>query len=315
MLRQAYWVVALAALIASPAAAQSLEEEQASMEDEGGGGLDSPDGDGGAAPADDAASDAEAPARLDDEQADVEDEGFDQDEPVVDTSSPVELEDTDYFFLGAMARGVIIPGFIQGLFTEGGFDGINPGFGLSFNWRRNNFTVGANVWWNGAAGDGYFRGPGDPATEQEYVQVDLGVIFVNAELMWSFPLTDWLAFELGFDIGIGFIYGNLTRTEAYESSPGAEDWQPCAGPGDPNGGAYCESPPAPDPCYNNSGGHYNCEEANWFSEGGDVPFVVPWISLPHLAVRIKPVRQVQIRIDGGYGIYNFFFGGSVYYGF
>ena len=42
---------------------------------------------------------------------------------------------------------------------------------------------------------------------------------------------------------------------------------------------------------------------------------MPWVTLPHLAVRFKPIHQLQIRIDGGYGLYNFFFGGSVAYGF
>lgn len=309
MLRKLGFILACA-LFASPAAAQSLEEEQAAMEgDEGssGGGLDSP-GD-----AEEPPPEGGSPSRLDDEQAELE-HGTPEDEPVVDTTSPVELEDTDYFFLGAFGRGVIIPGFIQGLFVEGGIDAFNPGVGLTFNWRRNQFNVIANVWWNNAVGDGYFRANGDPPEEQEYIDVDLGVIFINAEFMWSFPLTDWFAFELGFDLGFGFIYGDLVRNEAYESSRGAEDWQPCDGPGDPAGGAYCP-PRAPDPCYDNNGGHYDCREPNWFTDGGDTPFIFPWVTLPHLAIRIKPVHQFQIRIDGGYGLYNFFFGGSLSYGF
>jgi len=32
-------------------------------------------------------------------------------------------------------------------------------------------------------------------------------------------------------------------------------------------------------------------------------------------VRIKPIKQIQIRLDGGYGLYSFFFGGSLSYGF
>ena len=46
-----------------------------------------------------------------------------------------------------------------------------------------------------------------------------------------------------------------------------------------------------------------------------ISFAASSVTLPHVAVRIKPVRQFQIRIDGGYGLYNFFFGGSIYYGF
>lgn len=227
---------------------------------------------------------------------------------------PAEDENVDYFFLGAFYRHVMIPGFIQQLFVDGGIDADNPGTGLTFNWRKNNFNVIASVWWNQANGSGYFRAVGDPRTDTEHIQAHMGVVFVNAEFLWSFPITDWFAFELGFDLGVGFIYGGVTRTEAYESSPGADDWQPCTGPGQAGTGAYCE-PPAPEPCWDNNGGHYQCTEPNWTTGGGDVPIVIPWVAAPHVALRFKPIRQLQIRVDGGYGLYNFFVGASASYGF
>lgn len=236
------------------------------------------------------------------------------------SSDPFEEENVDYFFLGAFYRHVIIPGFVQQLFVDGGIDGSNPGVGITFNYRKNQFNVNVDLWWNNAEASGYFRGLGDPRKDTEFVQVHMGVIFVTAEFLWSFPITDWFAFELGFDLGFGFVYGGLTRTEAYESSDGAGDWRPCERPGqDPNG--YCERDVAPDPCWANAGGHYRCTEPNWTSrdpasgDTGQVPVIVPWVSLPHIALRFKPIRQLQIRIDGGYGLYNFFVGGSVAYGF
>jgi len=325
MARQALLGTLLCTLVACPAAAQEgLDDEAVGAGDDGvddAGADEMPDeapplegpADGSLEAEQAAMEEEEEPlALLGDEQARLEEEA--PAEQFVDSTDPREVEDTDYFFLGAMGRGVIIPGFVQELFVEGGIDGFNPGAGLSFNWRRNNFNVVANVWWNNAVADGYFRANGDPRIEQEFIDVDLGVLFVNAEFLWSFPLTDWLAFEIGFDLGFGFIYGSLVRTEAYESSPGQGDWQPCEGSGMPNN-EYCNDTPAPDPCYDNNGGHFQCEEPNWFTEGGDTPFLFPWVALPHLAVRIKPIRQIQIRIDGGYGLYNFFFGGSVSYGF
>ena len=244
---------------------------------------------------------------------------------VRDANDPHEEANTDYFFIGAFYRHVIIPGFIQQLFVDGGIDGSNPGVGLTFNWRKNDFNVIANVWWNNAEASGYFRALGDPRTDTEFIQAHMGVVFVNAEFMWSFPITDWLAFELGFDLGFGFIYGGLTRTEAYESrnasGTGQGDWQACNDVGNPNA-EYCEGPRLPpETCWANPGGHYQCTEPNWTTrdsatgDTGQVPVIFPWISLPHLAIRIKPIRQVQIRIDGGYGLYNFFFGGAVSYGF
>lgn len=264
-----------------------------------------------AAPADD-----ESPGLIGDEQAELEEEAAP--EPTRSGTDPFEEVDQDYFFLGAFYRQVIIPGFIQELFVNGGIDGFNPGVGLQFLWRKNNFNVSANVWWNNAQGEGFFRASGDPPTDQEFIEANLGVVFVNAEFMWSFPITDWFAIELGFDLGVGFIYGDLVRTEAYETERGSEEFVECSGPGDPNapGPGYCEPAiPPSQPCYDTNGGHYDCVEPNWFTDGGDVPFVMPWVTLPHIAIRFKPIHQLQIRIDGGYGLYNFFFGGGVSYGF
>lgn len=287
------------ALGSSTALAQTLEEEQAAAA-----------GDDEAPPSGDADGD-----RLDDEQAEVQDET--PRERFRDSTDPFEAQGQDYFFLGAFFRWVTVPGAIQQLFVAGGIDGNNPGTGLSFNWRKDNFNIVANVWWNNAVAEGYFRANGDPREDTEFIDVDLGLVFINAEFLWSFPLVDWFAIELGFDLGIGFIYGDLVRTEAYETAIGADDFQPCSGPGDPNDvtGRYCEGPPAPDPCYNNSGAHYNCREANWTSPGGDVPIVFPWIALPHFALRFKPIHQLQIRIDVAYNLYAISFGAGLWYGF
>lgn len=311
------------------ATAQSLEDEQAAMGDEGdaAGAGNAPADEGTDAPAEGATAEEggieaeqaamaaeEEPERLGDEQAEIADEEVR--EEYRDSTDPRELENTDYFFLGAFGRAVIIPGFIQSLFVDGGIDGFNPGTGLTFNWRRNNFNIVANVWWNNAQGDGFFRASGDPRTDTEFIDVDLGVIFINAEFLWSFPVVDWFAVELGFDLGFGFIYGTLVRTEAYETTTGAGDWRRCTGPGDPATGGYCEAAvPTSENCYDANGGHYNCSEPNWFTEGGDTPFIFPWVGLPHIALRFKPVHQFQIRVDGGYGLYSFFFGGSLSYGF
>jgi hypothetical protein len=219
-------------------------------------------------------------------------------------TDPYERENTDYFFLGAMYRHVFIPSFIQRVAPiEEGIDADNPGVGLTFTYRRNNFGVTANAFWNGAQGQGFYRESGDPRTDTEHIIADMGVIFLSAEFMWSFPIVEWFAIELGFDLGFGFVYGTIVRTEAYESSPGAGDWRRCNGPTNPNA-QYCEA----------TGGHYGVTEPNWLNNG-DIPVIVPWISVPHIALRFKPIRQIQIRIDGGWGIYNFFAGGSISYGF
>jgi hypothetical protein len=266
------------------------------------------------------APDRDGPSELDDEQAELEITA--EVEAQRSTTDPFEEEDEDYFFLGAFGRVIFVPRFIQNVFIEDGVDATNPAAGLEFTYRRNQFNVIVNAWWANAAAEGFFRANGDPITDQEFVDVQLQAVFVSASLMWGIPLTDWLAFEVGVDIGIGAVFGDMYRTEAYVGSDG--EFAPCAGPGDPgmgnsdtNGG--CEEGPAsvgPEtPCVDGQG-HYGCREPQWTDDpGGDVPIIFPWFALPRLALRIKPIRQLQIRIDGGYNLWGFFVGGSAAFGF
>lgn len=294
-------VMALALAMAAPAAAQTLEEEQAELEGEGDAnddtGADLDDGE------------EEGPDLLGDEQAQLQ--YTTEDEVARSSTDPFEVPDQDYFFLGAFGRWYGIPRFLQNLFIEDGVDANNPGVGLEFTWRKNNFSVGGQVWWALAQGEGFYRASGDPLDEQEFIDIDLGVVFVSATFLWAFPFTDWFALELGFDLGVGFIYGDLVRTEAH-GGPG--NWEACNGPGDPDP-AFCEDNVAPDPCWDTEGGHYACNEPNWLTSGGDVPFIFPWIALPHVALRFKPISQVQLRVEGGYNVWGFFAGGSAAYGF
>ncbi|MGF1465063.1 MAG: hypothetical protein ACFCGT_02915 [Sandaracinaceae bacterium] len=263
------------------------------------------------------AEEEEQSVLLGDEQADLE--YTTPEEEVRSSTDPFEAQDESYFFLGAFGRWVGMPRFLQNVFIDGGVDANNPGVGLDFTWRKNQFSVGAQVWWMNGQGTGFYRLTNDPIDETEFIDADLGVIFVNATFLWAFPFTDWFAFELGFDVGLGFVYGDLMRTEAYPTNYPADQTGPpysvCNGPGDPESGQFCEPDVAPTPCHQNLGGHYGpCNEPSWIN-GGDRPLIWPWISLPHLALRFKPVRQLMIRIDGGYAIWGFFAGGSASYGF
>ena len=57
-------------------------------------------------------------------------------------------------------------------------------------------------------------------------------------------------------------------------------------------------------------------EKNWFdSPGGSVPTVFPWLSLPILGFRFKPIKELEMRVNGGFSITGFFFNLAAYYGF
>ncbi len=91
-------------------------------------------------------------------------------------SARPELPDHDYFAVGLVYRQVFIPSFIQNLFVHSSLDASNPGRGLQFNYRRNNFNIIVDAWWNKAGGTGAFRGLGadhPPTGRPEIVAVNI----------------------------------------------------------------------------------------------------------------------------------------------
>ena len=309
----------------SLASAQSLEEEQQA--------------EAAASPSTSTAT-VEAPAvshELTDDQAVLEEHvGV---ERATDAFDPTERPDTDYFFFGAFARGVIVPEFIQQIFVQtepGQFSGgtpLNMGAGAYFNYRRNGFNITAEAWYLGFGTSGYYHGIGAADTEYERIQSTMGAVFGSFLFGWSFDVTNWFAIDLGFGLGFGGLVGNLTRDEAYRD-PATRELRTCRGPNDTSdtSGTYCEAGVEvrdsagriPD---NQAGGTYQSlrtgdptvdgrNGANpWYFGGGGVPPMFFWLDLPRVGIRIKPIHQVQIRIDGGYNLYGFNFGGSLGYGF
>lgn len=215
--------------------------------------------------------------------------------------SPHEEENKPYYFLGARFRLLWIPTFLVNLFADvedwGG--AINPGTGLEFTYRKNNFDIVTALWWQGfSSTPGYMKGQGDQRTEMEHIDPKLNAFYLSADFIWSHPFNDVLAFTYGAGVGVGIVTGSLTRTEAFYQG---SSWHKCSGAGsgegpDPN---YCEA----------EGGQYGVDENG---SGGDVPPVVPWIALD-LGLRIKPHRNFMMRVDLGVGL-GFFLGVSGNYG-
>lgn len=309
------WVLSLALLAPSMsvASAQSLEEEMAATE-------------GGES------AEAEAPPRegvvttlsrgstdLDDDQAELEEVA--PVEAADDGISPGERADTDYYFLGAFFRTLIVPDFIQGLFVAyEGNSAVNFGGGAYFGWRRNGFNVVAEVWYAGFGHQGFYHGSGADDSEYESIDSRLGVVFGSFLFGWTIPVTEWLGIDIGFGLGIGGMTGSLIRQEAYRDSG---ELRECTGP---NVGAmdpYCEEPVemvGPNGRLDGTrirGGTYQRETGSnpfYFGDGG-VPPMFFWLDLPRIGVTIRPIRQLQLQINGGYNLYGFNVGASAGYGF
>jgi hypothetical protein len=250
-------------------------------------------------------------AELSDEQHSTEAE-YGTGEEGRSSTDPFEDPHEAYYFVGAFYRHMIIPEFMLNLFLDEGSGSDFPAFGADVTYRKDGFDIVGSLWLARAEGQGAMRASGDPVQDTEFVETDLWVVFLSGTFLWSTSFNDWFAIEYGLGVGIGFVIGDVYRTEAYPGSDG--DYVPCARPGDPANPSYCEAPgiEAPNQCQDGAG-HYGCNEGKW-SDGGDVPNVVPWLAIPHLALRFKPIKQVMIRVEGGFGL-GFFAGASAAYGF
>ncbi len=315
------------------ARAQSLEEEQGAADVAAHDG--SSDGDEASATA---GTSSTSSVELSDEQANYEERTGGQAALGPSSTDPRELADTDYFFLGAFARGVIVPTFMQGLFVQysagrgSSGDPVNGGVGAQFTWRRNGFNVTIEAGYLGFGAQGFYRGMDAADTEFEFIDSSLGMVFGSFLFGWGVEVTDWFAFEIGLGLGFGGVVGDLYRTEAYRES-GTGTLAACNGPAAPVSGDYCEgslelrSSQGRLDANRQRGGTYqhlrtgdptmdsrNGPNPFYFGDGG-VPPLFFWMDLPRIGLRFKPIHQVQLRIDGGYNLYGFNFGGSVAYGF
>jgi len=55
------------------------------------------------------------------------------------------------------------------------------------------------------------------------------------------------------------------------------------------------------------------KEKSWFN-GGSKPALFPWISIPQIGLRIKPIKQFVARVGLGFALTGFWFGISGQYG-
>jgi hypothetical protein len=282
--------------------ADGYEEPPPDTSTETGGGVATP-------------SEAASNVELSDAQHDTEAEYGTGDEGRSSTD-PFEDPHEAYYFVGAFYRHMFIPQFLLNLFTERSSGSDFPAFGAEFTYRKDGFSAIGSLWLARPEGNGPFRANGDPIEDTEWVQTDMWAVFVSGTFLWSTSFTDWFAIEYGVGVGLGVIIGDVYRTEAYPTSGPDDGYVACAGPGNPDG-RFCEPGAVSVPrgqlqCADGMG-HYNCREGQW-SEGGDVPNVVPWLAIPHLGLRFKPIKQLQLKVEGGFGL-GFFMGFSAAYGF
>ncbi|MFT5357767.1 MAG: hypothetical protein ACI9KE_005004 [Polyangiales bacterium] len=318
-------LLALAGVSVDVSAQESFDEEPVlSAQGEGGVGIASPAA--MAPPSEEVAVDAVASAEADDaamaDPGDPTQSGLLSDEQVVaenelgvderrSSTDPFEDPSETYMFLGAFYRHTWTPGFMLNLFLDESTPTNNSSFGLSFTYRKDSFDLITSVYYQGYGVDGPFLGSGDADTETEIINSDLFAVMLSVDMMWGTQFNDIIGIQYGLGIGVGALLGDLRRTEAYPDASVAGSYGTCTGTGGPGEQArYCDDVDGDGDLTGHTG-----IASKWF-DGGSVPNIYFRFAVPNLAIRIKPIKQLLIRIDGGFDLFSGFFTGiNANYGF
>jgi hypothetical protein len=232
-------------------------------------------------------------------------------DPIWDT---VEDPTRSYKFINLRFRDVIVPKFILNIFAEGGRTVNVFTFGPEFSIRKDRMEYDIALSYADYSMDPFmFKGKEDGDDAWEMISSDMKVLYVTFDVLYGFPIDTKgrFTFLIGGGVGLGGVLGNLYRAQAYPADPNnlnIEDpgtWSKCTGataaPIDPGtGNTFCDD----------SNDHYgNYDEPSW-AHGGSKPFIFPWLSLPQLSFRYKPIKYMHVRADVGFSITGFYFGMS-----
>jgi hypothetical protein len=236
---------------------------------------------------------------------------------------PYEDPQKTYRFIGLRFRDAIVPKFLINAFGASGGGNVNvPMVGPEFSTRHDRFEYDLAIMYaDFTMGPTLFKGKSEPDISYEMVASGIRQLMLMADLLYEIPLekkdgkTGRFSLLIGGGVGIGFVIGPLYRSQVYPLKPGASgdnpsQWGICKGLGNPNA-TYCENP----------NGHFSPDgnvrngyaEPSW-AGGGSKPIVFPWLALPQISFRYKPIKQLQTKLDLGFSTAGFFFGLSASYG-
>lgn len=222
-------------------------------------------------------------------------------------SSSVEQPGKTYYGVGLRYRGIIVPTFMMNIFGSGGTTILANGVGPEFVIRKDNFEYEFSAMFTGYGMDPTpFKAKSDGADAWEIVESKIKVLYLTADFNWTHNFKPQFGVNYGFGAGIGFVWGDLYRTQAYPGQGAnpdtGEGFLPCVAPGNPN----------PQFCGNDNT-HYNgYTEPNW-ANGGSKPIIFPWLAV-QTGLRWKPHRNVIGRLDLGFSTSGPFFGIGADYG-
>jgi hypothetical protein len=209
------------------------------------------------------------------------------------------------WFFGPFGRYVIVPAFMLELFLDAAPTLGNGSVGIIADHMSTdgpNLEIG--IGYTGYGFDGPFQAKGDPVTDTEWLESNLGLIHLTGSVLWHSEIASKLSFEYGIGLDLGIMTGELKRTEAYKDG---STWHKCARYDFTS--AYCEPPnnlAKGTDAYDEDGAHYGVIEKR-------VPPIGGGLMLPHLALRWEPIPELAAKVEFAYGIVQLWFGLSVAY--
>ncbi len=252
----------------------------------------------------------------------------------------LEQKGQSYYFLGANYRGTIVPKFMVNLFVDEGASFYTNTIGLSFDYRKDHFSIVPGLNFTDMSfGNVLFLQKGKPDGDPGnwgVVHSDLKAVYLTVDLLWSVPIAKQgqADFEFGFAVGLGGVFGDLYNTwvtndpsiggNPIPSATFNRNYYQCTQSVGPNNVAVgdgtlqqgCNLSNHQNATTSKTGPGPGHREPNWFdSGGGSVPTVFPWLELPILGFRFKPIKEFVARVNGGFSITGFFFNVALYYGF
>jgi hypothetical protein len=216
-------------------------------------------------------------------------------------------EDSDYL-LGLRYRGLFIPKAVLNWFIEGGRSLYVNGIGPEFSIRNDNVEYVLSAWLAFYQLDPVaLKGSSDAEEAWEIVDSQMKSLYLTFDYLWHHPLSRTLELSYGGGAGLGFLFGDLHRTQATLTTGGtrgdAGAYVKCDGVDMPAQGGYCDD----------INTHYDgYGEPNWF-HGGAKPVLFPWVT-GQVGLRYQAHPKFVARLDLGLGTSGLYFGVGADYG-
>ena len=229
-----------------------------------------------------------------------------------------EVPGRTYFFVGLRYRGNIIPAFMLNLFLDQGQTIYTNMVGAEFELRKDGFSIIPALSYHELGTDDIlFKQKNTPNIPGNYSVVNSGLklVYASVDLLWSTKISKNVEFEYGAGFGLGAVFGSLENNwvQADPNGPLVADtgtrFSRCETVATAPG-TGCHPADHQNSDVNKVGGY---KEPSWFN-GGSKPAIFPWISVPQIGLRIKPIKQFVGRIGLGFALTGFWFGLSGQYG-